>query len=129
MTRKRSSRAAELHVGLGNLPSLAAEFAEAWHAAEAGRPIRGPRERLLFSDLPTLLKALTARRWSLLGDLRRMGPSSVRALARKQGRDYKTVHTDVRELERYGLVSRDGEGRVFVPWSRVTAEFDLERAA
>jgi hypothetical protein len=65
------------------------------------------------------------RRWALLRDLRRTGPSSVRALSQAQERDYKTVHTEVKELERIGLIARDAHGRILVPWSRIAAELEL----
>jgi predicted transcriptional regulator len=129
VTQKKAAGSKELRVGIGDLREIAAEFEEVWRGAEAGRPIRRPRERLLFSDLPTLLRALTPKRWELLRDLRRSGPSSVRALARRLSREHKSVCADLSALERYGLVSRDAQGRVAVPWSRITAELYLDRAA
>lgn len=129
MTKRRTAGPKELRVGIGGLPELAAEFEEVWRDAEAGRAIRRPRERLLFSDLPTLLRALTPKRWELLRDARRSGPSSAKVLARRLSRDYRSVCADIAALERYGLVSRDAEGRVSVPWSQITAEFDLDLAA
>jgi predicted transcriptional regulator len=127
---KSSSRARKgggrvLEVGVGDLDGMTRRFADAWRAAERGAAAGPAQERLLFSDLPTLLRALTPRRWTMLRELRRLGPSSVRALAKAQKRDYKTVHTDVREMERLGLIEREVDGRVSVPWSRVAADIDL----
>ena len=124
-SRVRKIEARVLEVGVGDLDGMARRFAEVWRAAERGEAIAQVRERLLFPDLPTLLRVLTPRRWTMLRDLRQLGPSSVRALAKAQQRDYKTVHTDVREMERLGLIAREADGRVSVPWSRVSADFDL----
>ncbi len=50
------------------------------------------------------MKTLSPGRWILLKKLRKKGPMSIRALAKELNRDYKNVHTDVRTLERVGLI-------------------------
>ena len=40
-------------------------------------------------------------------------------------RDYKNVHTDVRQLADLGLIERQEDGRVRVPWRAVRAELRL----
>lgn len=99
-------------------------FEEAWHRA-AGRGRAAPEQVLAFPDLPRLLAALTPARWALLARLRESGPLSVNALARLLGRDYKNVHTDVRALEALGLLARNAEGRIEVPWDSVEAVLRL----
>jgi predicted transcriptional regulator len=96
-------------------------FEVAWNSArEGGRPLQ---EHVLgFPDLPRLLATLTPARWALLRRLRESGPSSVNALAKLLGRDYKNVHTDVRALLDLGLVGRREDGLVEVVWDRVNAE-------
>jgi predicted transcriptional regulator len=79
--------------------------------------------------METLLKALTPNRWALLRRLRSTGPSSVRALAGSLGRDYRGVHADIAALLAVGLVERGEDGKVLVPWSRITAEMSIEIAA
>ena len=76
-----------------------------------------------------LLKVLTPNRWRLLGTLRQNGPCSIRALAKALERDYRGVHGDVTVLIDAGLVVRDDEGAVRVPWRRITAEMALDSAA
>lgn len=127
MTGKRKAGRSEkiVEIGIGGLDELSSRALEVWRAAEQGEAVKPARERLLFEDLQTLLKALTPRRWALLRNLRGLGPSSVRALAKAESRDYKTVHTDVRELERLGLIARGADGRVLVPWDRVLVDLDL----
>lgn len=83
----------------------------------------------LFEDPETLFQLLTANRWFLLRHLRKTGPSSVRALAKGLGRDYRGVHADVAALREAGLIEKDGKSRVLVPWSKITAEMNFEAAA
>ena len=49
----------------------------------------------------------------------------MNALARRLGRDYKNVHTDVKALEALGLIGRNAAGRVEVPWDTVAATLHL----
>lgn len=82
-----------------------------------------------FESMEALLQVLTANRWRLIRILRRTGPGSIRSLAQAAGRDYRAVHADVTALLQSGLIERDDAGRIFVPWSRLTAGFDLDTAA
>ena len=58
-----------------------------------------------------------------------MGASSVRALARSLERDYRGVHADVAALRDVGLIEKQPDGKVRVPWSRITAEMSVDVAA
>ena len=80
---------------------------------------------LAFESMESLLKVLTPNRWALLRRLRSTGPSSVRALARSLGRDYRGVHADAAALLAVGLVEKQADGRIFVPWSRIIAEMSM----
>lgn len=82
-----------------------------------------------FESMELLLKVLTPNRWTLLRSLRRQGPSSIRALAQLLGRDYRGVHADVTALLHAGLIERAADGKIVVPWSRITAEMAVDVAA
>ena len=82
-----------------------------------------------FESMEGLLKVLTPNRWRLLRVLRRLGPVSVRALARELKRDYRGAHADAAALIDAGLIERNDEGKIFVPWTRITAEMALDVAA
>jgi predicted transcriptional regulator len=82
-----------------------------------------------FESMEVLLKALTPNRWRMLRRLRMLGPSSIRALSQALGRDYRGVHSDVGSLIELGLIERTESGKIFVPWSHITAEISLEEAA
>ena len=68
--------------------------------------------RLLFSDL-------TPSRLELLHTLRRLGPTTVYALAKEAGRNYSNVHTDIGVLEALDLVARTDKDHVWVPFEAI----------
>ncbi|MBF0462343.1 MAG: hypothetical protein HQL87_13225 [Magnetococcales bacterium] len=57
------------------------------------------------------------------------GPLSVQALSQKVACDYKNTHADVQAMEMIGLIVRDEENKLVVPWERITAAISLEEAA
>ncbi|MGQ0652209.1 MAG: HVO_A0114 family putative DNA-binding protein [Betaproteobacteria bacterium] len=81
-------------------------------------------EVLSFPDLALLLKTLTPARWALLEALRESPAASIYELAKRLGRDYKNVHTDVSALLSLGLIRKADDG-LSVPWAAVRAEFRL----
>lgn len=82
-----------------------------------------------FESMEGLLKVLTPNRWRLLRELRNHGPLSVQALAQLLDRDYRGVRADVGLVINAGLIERNEQGAVFVPWTRITAENPLTIAA
>ena len=115
----------KLKIGVGDPRETAQGFVEAWRRAERGERPPVPEQVLRFADLETLLRTLTPVRWVLLRALRSGGPSSVRELARRLGRDYKNVHGDVKRLESLELITRTEAGEVQVPWETISAEISL----
>lgn len=84
---------------------------------------------LSLSTMGQFLDVLSKSRWTLLSTLRETGPSSIRALGKALGRDYRGVHSDVTRLLDVGLIEKNEAGKVFVPWSKITAEVHLDKAA
>lgn len=119
-----SAKSKLLSVSVSTLPDALDRFEAAWHLA-TGRGAPSPVQRLAFGDLPLLLKNLSPARWQLLAALRKQGPLSVRSLAKRLGRDYKNVHTDVAQLIRLQLIERAGTSLVRVPWDAVRADLKL----
>ena len=95
-------------------------FEAAWNRLAEGEPVKTLRV-LTLEDLPAFAKALTPARWALLEDLRKNGPCSIYELAKRLGRNYKNVHTDVSALEKISVVERI-EGQIAVTWDMVRAE-------
>lgn len=114
----------KIHVSVGSTGDALDRFEQIWRQAEKGT-VREAQVRLTFESLPILLKNLTPARWTLLERLRRDGPVSINELARRLGRHYKNVHTDVTRLAELGLVERRDDQRVEVPWDIVAAEMRL----
>lgn len=75
------------------------------------------------------MRAFTPKRWELLDVLKRRGEQSINQLAQLLGRDYKNVHTDIQTLYKLGLVQKDKNGLVFVPWDEIETHFKLGIAA
>lgn len=117
----------ELKLTVESLESFETESREMARALDRGAT-RTNAARFAFESMDGLLRALTANRWALIRTLRRAGPSSIRALAHAVGRDYWAVHADVTALLATGLVERDTAGRIFMPWSRISAELELGSA-
>lgn len=88
-----------------------------------------PDYRLHFESARTLFAELTPARLELLDTLKRTGPCSIYALARAAQRNYSNVHTDTAALERLGLIERDGNDAVFVPFDAVEIRLALSTAA
>ena len=99
-------------------------FEAAWNRhAEGGKPVS--LSVLSFEDLPLLLGTLTPARWALLAALRGKEAASIYELAKRLGRDYKNVHTDVARLAELGLLERRADGRVAVAFDIVNARFEI----
>jgi predicted transcriptional regulator len=98
-------------------------FEAAWNRVAEGRPAV-PLRVLTLRDLPLLLRTLTPARWQLLERLAKAGPLNVYQLAKRLGRDYKNVHTDVAQLAGIGLIERQ-DGGVAVAWQRLRVELEL----
>lgn len=85
--------------------------------------------RLSFESAKTLFADLTPARLDLLDTLRKVGPSSVYALAKSAERNYSNVHTDVSRLEELGLIARNQDGTVSVPYDAVEILLPLAQVA
>jgi predicted transcriptional regulator len=86
---------------------------------------QGPGDyHLNFSDTLHLLAELPPRRLDTLREIKRNGPLSVYAVAKHLARNYSNVHADVQKLVEHGLVEKDEQGRVFVPWDDIVVRVD-----
>jgi predicted transcriptional regulator len=83
---------------------------------------------LSFESARTLFSELTPARMELLETLRRAGPCSIYALAKAAGRNYSNVHTDVARLLDLGLVERQNDETVFVPFEAIEIRMPLPLA-
>lgn len=114
-----------LRVGVKGAKKVTDDFVQAWKRAEKGLPPEDPANRLHFADTATLFKYLSPKRFELLQYLRETGPLSIRKLASGLNRDYKNVHTDVKELSYVGLIEETDDQLLSVPWDVIVNELSL----
>jgi len=107
---------------------LAESLARAAEAARTGVP-SDPVAIFTFSSPAQLFSVISPKRWELIEHLQKIGPNSIRALARSLGRDVKRVHEDVVALVDWGIVERTDDGKVTVPYDVIHADFDLRAVA
>ena len=98
-------------------------------AFDAGRAVPEGDYRLGFSTATELFTELTPKRMQTLEALKASGSQSIYQLAKRLGRNYSNVHSDVTKLLELGLAEKDAEGRVFVPWDEVEIHLTLGRSA
>jgi predicted transcriptional regulator len=85
--------------------------------------------RLSFESARMLFAELTPARIDLIDTLRRAGPCSVYALAKTASRNYSNVHTDIARLLELGLVERNADETVHVPFDEIDIRLPLAAAA
>ncbi len=95
----------------------------------AARQGRTPDYRLSFESTKSLFADLTPARLDLLDTLRKIGPCSVYALAKAAERNYSNVHADVSRLEELGLIERNDDNAVSVPYDAVEILLPLAQVA
>lgn len=117
-----------LNMGISSPQESLAHFTKAWKAAAGGKKVK-PFAGIGFESIAQFAAALTPQRWLLINALKGIGPSSIYALAKKLGRHYKNVHTDVTALVQLGIIEKDAEGKVFVPWDEIDVNMPLAQAA
>ena len=119
-----------LNVTVGeSLREAGARAAATMKALARGEKVQ-PHFGVNFEQIGQMLAAFTPKRWELIAALRQAGPLTMAELARRLGRDYKNVHTDVTQLIEWMAVERGDDGRVNVPWSEIVVVMKLpERVA
>jgi predicted transcriptional regulator len=98
--------------------------------ARVKRASRGEKQGAFinFATAGLLWKVITPKRWDVLRAMTGVGPIAIREVARRVGRDVKSVHGDIQALLRAGMLERTDEGRVVFPYSEVHVDFVLRAA-
>ncbi|HUN41769.1 MAG TPA: DNA-binding protein [Acetobacteraceae bacterium] len=105
------------------LEGALADFARTWRTGK-----REASARISFATPELLWKVLTAKRWELLKVIAGQGAISLREVARRVGRDVKTVHGDVHALLNAGVLRRTETGNLEFPYDAIHVEFTLRAA-
>ena len=107
-----------------NLDTALAGFRTAWTSGKAETSAH-----IGFSTWELMHKVLSPKRLEIVKAMTGAGPLSMREVARRVGRDFKGVHTDVRLLVEAGVVDKDERGRVVFPYGKIHVEFEIPAAA
>ena len=84
-------------------------------------------QRISFTSVDLLWKAISPKRWDIIRAMTGQGPLAIREVARRVGRDVKAVHGDVLALVSAGVIDRTENGVVF-PYDAVHVDFMLKAA-
>ena len=112
-------------IGIANFRETAIELQAVAARIDAGERLVPADYRLNFATAAQLFAELTPKRMELLDTLKKTGPQSVYRLAKRLGRNYSNVHTSVARLIELGLIAKNDEDKVFVPWDDVEIHVSL----
>lgn len=84
-----------------------------------------PTPRMIFPSYELFYKLLSPNRLQVLTTMAGGRPISIRELARRVGRDFKGVHTDVTALLKDGLIEKTEDGAIRFPFAGVHIDFHL----
>ncbi len=85
-------------------------------------------DRISFENVSELWRVLAPKRMEIVRAMTGTGPLTIREVARRVGRDFKAVHSDVTMLANAGILERTEKGAVEFPYDRVHVEFDMMAA-
>ena len=106
------------------LDSATSRFAAAWKDGTGeGTPQIG------FETWELMHKVLSPKRLEIIRVMTGAESLSIREIARRVGRDFKGVHSDVTLLVESGVVDRDERGRFVFPYDKIHVDFEISAAA
>lgn len=103
-----------LHVRIGTTPDHS-DLADALAAIDGDESVTGQPSRLAVESLETFNRVFRATNVELLQAIAEHEPESIRALARIVDRHPPEVTDNVTELENYGLIELERNGRAKRP--------------
>ena len=111
-------------IGVQSLDGFSKEGKDFARRLDAGTKLHEGDFQLSFSTPAQLVAELSPKRMELLQALKKAGPLSIRALAKMMARNYSNVHADVQRLIEHGLIEKDADDHVLVPWDDVVVRMD-----
>jgi predicted transcriptional regulator len=87
-----------------------------------------PVPRLIFVSYELMHKVLAPNRMAIVRAMTGQGPLSIREVARRVGRDFKGVHSDVTVLLRNGVLEKMADGQVVFPYAKLHFDFEIGAA-
>ena len=108
-------------IGVSSIEQTAERMLQAFQGAEQGAFVSFPSVEMLWN-------VLTPKRWDLLRIMIGAGPLGIREVARRAGRDVKSVHGDIHALLQAGVLDRIEDGRMVFPYDAVHVDFVMRAA-
>lgn len=84
--------------------------------------------RINFVSWDLFHRVLAPNRMAVVSAMTGAGPLSIREVARRVGRDFKGVHTDVTALLNTGVIEKTEEGLVVFPYDEIHFDFVMRGA-
>jgi len=112
-------------IGISNFKDTANELLAVAARIDGGEQLPEADYQLNFATASQLFTELTPKRLELLDTLKRTGPQSVYRLAKTLRRNYSNVHSSVVGLMELGLIAKDADDKVYVPWDDVEIHVSL----
>jgi predicted transcriptional regulator len=112
---------AAVTIGLAELEDTKVRMARAFRGRVQG-------DFISFATVELLWKLITPKRWEILRAMTGSGPLAIREIARRVGRDVKSVHGDVTALLKAGVLDRSENGHVVFPYHEIHVDFVLRAA-
>jgi predicted transcriptional regulator len=109
-----------LTFGISSLEQSLGDFEAAWNGDYTGAV-----SRYDYLSYDALHKALAPNRMAILRAMMGQGPLSIREVARRVGRDFKGVHTDMTWMLSQGLLYKSEDGRMVFPYDAIRFDFTL----
>lgn len=111
-------------LSIRTLDTALSDFATSWEESKADEAAR-----IGFESWDLMHKVLSPKRLEIIRAMVGADPLSIREIARRVGRDFKGVHSDVTLLFNAGVVERGKDGRMSFPYDRIHVDFELSAAA
>ncbi len=108
-------------IGVSSVEATQARLLHAFQGEDQGALIS-------FGSAELLWKVITPKRLEVLRALTGAGPVAIQELARRIGRDVKSVHGDIQALLKAGVVDHADNGRILFPYDEIHVDFVLRAA-
>ncbi|WP_129127326.1 HVO_A0114 family putative DNA-binding protein [Geomonas oryzae] len=112
-------------IGIANFKDTEKQLLSVAARLDSGELLPEADYQLNFPTASQLFTEITPKRLELLDTLKKNGPQSVYRLAKTLGRNYSNVHSSVVGLLNLGLIAKDADERVYVPWDDVEIHVSL----
>ena len=116
-------------IGISDWNQTRAELRKLAKKIDAGKHLPEADYQLDFPSPVELLAELPPKRLQILRELKSAGPLSVYALAKRLGRNYSNVHSDIQRLLAIGLVEKNSADQVLMPYEDIVVQVDASLMA